>query len=76
VRQRQQAEAEAAAQRERERQQQEQSQPSQPAAPPSSGFVPPPGWTTDALTPGYTGCRQGYPGGKINGVYVWKPIPC
>jgi endonuclease YncB( thermonuclease family) len=70
-----QAEADAAAQRERERQQQEQSQPSQPA-PPSSGFVPPPGWTTDALTPGYTGCRQGYPGGKINGIYVWKPIPC
>lgn len=67
-----QAEADAAAQRERERQQQKQSPPSQP----STGFVPPPGWTTDALTPGYTGCRQGYPGGKINGVYVWKPIPC
>jgi endonuclease YncB( thermonuclease family) len=71
-RQRQQAEADATAQRERDRQQQEQSQPSQP----STGFVPPPGWTTDALTPGYTGCRQGYPGGKINGIYVWKPIPC
>jgi hypothetical protein len=37
---------------------------------------PGPGWTTDALTPGYTGCRQGYPGGKINGVYWWKPIAC
>lgn len=43
---------------------------------PSNVFVPPPGWTTDALTPGYTGCRQGYPGGKINGIYVWKPINC
>lgn len=71
-RQRQQAEAEAAAQQEWDRQQQGQSRPSQP----STGFVPPQGWTTDALTPGYTGCRQGYPGGKINGIYVWKPIPC
>ena len=42
----------------------------------SGGFTPPPGWTTDALTPGYTGCRQGYPGGTIGGVYVWKPISC
>ena len=48
-----------------------------PAPPPSSpSFTPPPGWTTDALTPGYTGCRQGYPGGLVDGVYVWKPIPC
>ncbi|WP_062522217.1 thermonuclease family protein [Demequina silvatica] len=36
----------------------------------------PSGWYTDATYPGYTGCRQGYPGGKINGVYVWKPISC
>jgi hypothetical protein len=34
------------------------------------------GWTNDALTPGYTGCRQGYPGGLVNGVYWWKPIDC
>jgi micrococcal nuclease len=47
-----------------------------PLAPPRAGFVPPAGWTTDALTPGYAGCRQGYPGGRINGVYVWKPITC
>jgi endonuclease YncB( thermonuclease family) len=46
------------------------------SAPSSPTFTPPPGWTTDALTPGYTGCRQGYPGGRINGVYVWKPISC
>ena len=51
--------------------------PDPPSAPPSSsGFTPPPGWTTDRLTPGYTGCRQGYPGGYVSGVYVWKPIPC
>lgn len=43
---------------------------------PERGFTPPAGWTTDALTPGYTGCRQGYPGGSINGVYVWRPIDC
>ena len=42
----------------------------------SGRFVPPPGWTTDALTPGYTGCRQGYPGGYVSGVYVWRPIRC
>lgn len=42
-----------------------------PAAP-----APGPGYTNDALTPGYSGCRQGYPGGKINGVYWWKPISC
>jgi endonuclease YncB( thermonuclease family) len=53
-------------------------QPAPPAPAPekSNRFVPPPGWTTDALTPGYTGCRQGYPGGEISGVYVWKPIQC
>lgn len=50
--------------------------PPAPAPPTPEGFSPPPGWTTDALTPGYNGCRQGYPGGKINGVYVWKPIDC
>ena len=48
----------------------------QPNPTAASTFMPPPGWTTDALTPGYTGCRQGYPGGRINGVYVWKPIHC
>lgn len=37
---------------------------------------PGPGWTNDAPAPSYTGCRQGYPGGRINGVYWWKPIPC
>lgn len=48
-----------------------------PSAPPATEpWQPPSGWTTDALTPGYTGCRQGYPGGRINGVYVWKPIAC
>ena len=45
----------------------------EPAPEPAS---PGPGGTNDALTPGYTGCRQGYPGGRINGVYWWKPIPC
>ena len=44
-----------------------------PPAPPAG---PGPGWTNDSLTPGYTGCRQGYPGGRINGVYWWKPIAC
>ena len=48
-----------------------------PAAPkPPVNSAPGPGWTNDALTPGYTGCRQGYPGGRINGVYWWKPITC
>jgi endonuclease YncB( thermonuclease family) len=42
----------------------------------TSNWAPPAGWQTDATMPGYTGCRQGYPGGKINGIYVWKPIPC
>ncbi len=45
-------------------------------APPAKADAPGPGWTNDALRPGYTGCRQGYPGGKINGVYWWKPIAC
>lgn len=49
--------------------------PSAPAPSPKA-VAPGPGWTNDALTPGYTGCRQGYPGGKINGVYWWKPISC
>lgn len=47
-----------------------------PPAPAPTAKAPGPGWTNDALTPGYTGCRQGYPGGKINGVYWWKPISC
>lgn len=42
----------------------------------SSSTSIPAGWYTDATYPGYTGCRQGYPGGYINGVYVWKPIAC
>jgi hypothetical protein len=42
----------------------------------SSADAPAGGWTNDALTPGYTGCRQGYPGGYVNGVYWWKPIAC
>lgn len=50
--------------------------PSSPPPAPSNQFVPPAGWTTDALTPGYTGCRQGYPGGLVSGVYVWRPIDC
>lgn len=50
-------------------------QPPPPAPTPPAPWQPPPGWTTDALTPGYSGCRQGYPGGRVNGVYVWKPIP-
>ncbi len=50
--------------------------PSAPPAPEPKGSAPGPGWTNDALTPGYTGCRQGYPGGKIDGVYWWKPISC
>jgi micrococcal nuclease len=44
--------------------------------PPVAPVAPGPGWTNDSLTPGYSGCRQGYPGGKINGVYWWKPIAC
>lgn len=47
-----------------------------PAPSPPAPASPGPGWTNDALTPGYTGCRQGYPGGRINGVYWWKPISC
>lgn len=47
-----------------------------PAPPPPAPASPGPGWTNDALTPGYTGCRQGYPGGRIDGVYWWKPISC
>lgn len=50
--------------------------PPAPSAPAPAATAPGPGWTNDALTPGYTGCRQGYPGGKINGVYWWKPIAC
>ncbi|WP_172655888.1 thermonuclease family protein [Demequina maris] len=42
----------------------------------SGSISVPSGWYTDATYPGYTGCRQGYPGGRINGVYVWKPIAC
>jgi hypothetical protein len=33
-------------------------------------------WTNDNLTPGYTGCRQWYPGGRVGGVYWRRPIPC
>ncbi|WP_068256126.1 thermonuclease family protein [Janibacter corallicola] len=55
--------------------------PAEPAAPPAPGpadaaSAPGPGWTNDSLTPGYTGCRKGYPGGRIAGVYWWKPISC
>ena len=55
--------------------------PAEPAAPAAPGpadaaSAPGPGWTNDSLTPGYTGCRQGYPGGRIDGVYWWKKISC
>ncbi len=54
--------------------------PAEPAAPApgpaDAASAPGPGWTNDSLTPGYTGCRQGYPGGRIDGVYWWKPISC
>jgi hypothetical protein len=33
-------------------------------------------WTNDNLTPRYTDCRLGYPGGRNSGVYWWRPIPC
>lgn len=47
-----------------------------PAAPAPASGPAAQGWTNDSLTPGYTGCRQGYPGGRVSGVYWWKPIAC